>query len=604
MILHATYLALAATVALGAAAAPAGPKMREPNADEKAKILAAAPDRPAARPTTPRKLLVFSRCYGYKHTAIPFGRAAVAALAKKTGAFDVVLSNDQAMFETDNLKQFDAVFLNNTNNEIFLPENYAKLPPAAKAKAETYDKLLKASLVAWLKGGKGLAVIHAGLASFRKWPEFGTLIGGRFQSHPWNAGSTVTLKLDEPTHPVARAFGGRSFVVKDEIYQFKAPYSRDLCRVLLSIDTTKTNMKVRGLRRKDNDFAITWVKPYGKGRVFYCALGHQHDLFWNTTILTHFLDGIQYVLGDLKVPDAPVGAARASIPMATLSATPLADKAKAMGKTKNAYAWKKTDKSLAMVKGETVIWQFNFDKTEGKPYFHPLCTTDGTLLTALRPKDHPWHRALWFSWKHINGLNYWEENRKGLSQGRTEIKAIKIQAPKGRAARIDMALSFHPPDKPEVMSEKCIIDVSQPNADGIYTIDWKSTFTAGEKDVVLDRTPIPGEKGGRGYGGYAGLSLRLARELRKWPAVDSEGRKDMKIHGRQAKWMGFGDKAGRGGVFIEARKSTLGAVRWYIAKGMPYFSPAVLFAKPFTIKAGKSIELAYTITVYPAKAGK
>ena len=266
------------------------------------------------------------------------------------------------------------------------------------------------------------------------------------------------------------------------------------------------------------------------------------------------------------------------------------------------YTLKSTDTSLAMAKGKKVIWQLNFDKKEGKPYFHPLCTSDGTLLTALRPKDHPWHRALWFSWKHINGLNYWEENRKGLSQGLTEIKTVKILAKEGQPTKIDMALSYHPPGKPVVMTEKLNIVVSVPDADGVYTITWKTTFTACDKDVFLDRTPIPGEKGGKGYGGYAGLSLRLAPEQRKWPAVDSEGRKDMKIHGQAARWMGFGDKTGGGGVFVEAGKSSFGTTpRWYISKGMPYFSPAVLFAKPFTLKAGKSIDMAYTITICPKK---
>ncbi|MBA7592916.1 Vitamin B12 transporter BtuB [subsurface metagenome] len=58
------------------------------------------------------------------------------------------------------------------------------------------------------------------------------------------------------------------------------------------------------------------------------------------------------------------------------------------------------------------IWKFNFDKTEGKPYFHPLALEDGTPLTWLRPEDHPWHRGFWFSWKYINGLNYWVYGHK------------------------------------------------------------------------------------------------------------------------------------------------------------------------------------------------
>jgi len=115
----------------------------------------------------------------------------------------------------------------------------------------------------------------------------------------------VTLKVEEPTHPVALALPTPTFEVTDEIYQVKAPYSREHLRVLVSIDTSKTNMKVKGIRRTDGDFAMTWIKRYGKGRAFYCAFGQQHPLFWNPMILQHHLDGIQYVLGDLKADATP-----------------------------------------------------------------------------------------------------------------------------------------------------------------------------------------------------------------------------------------------------------------------------------------------------------
>ena len=169
------------------------------------------------------------------------------------------------------------------------------------------------------------------------------------------------------------------------------------------------------------------------------------------------------------------------------------------------YTYAATDTSLALKKGKTVIWKLNFDKKEGKPYIHPLCTSDGMLLTAMRPKDHPWHRALWFSWKHINGLNYWEENRKtGLSQGRTEITTIKILARQGKAATIDMTLSYHPPGNPALLTEKRTMVISLPDKNGVYTIKWTSASAAGDVDVHLDRTPIKGETGGKGWGGYAG----------------------------------------------------------------------------------------------------
>jgi hypothetical protein len=61
-------------------------------------------------------------------------------------------------------------------------------------------------------------------------------------------------------------------------------------------------------------------------------------------------------------------------------------------------AWRQTEHSLALVRGERVVWQSNYNPAEGKPYFHPLAVGDGPALTDLRPADHRWHRALWFSW--------------------------------------------------------------------------------------------------------------------------------------------------------------------------------------------------------------
>ena len=278
---------------------------KAPSAEEVKKIKSALPVKARVKPLKPRKLLIFSISWGYKHSAIPYGKKAFEIMGQKTKAFEPVVSDDLSNFEPGKIEQFDAILFNNTNNEIFLPENFDKLPAEQQAKAAKYDKLLKKSLVNYLKSGKGLAVTHAGVASFRKWPEYGNIIGARFENHPWNAGSTVTLKVEEPTHPVTLALPTPTFEVTDEIYQVKAPYSREHLRVLVSIDTSKTNMKVKGIRRTDGDFAMTWIKHYGKGRVFYCAFGHQHPLFWNPMILQHHLDGIQYVLGDLKADATP-----------------------------------------------------------------------------------------------------------------------------------------------------------------------------------------------------------------------------------------------------------------------------------------------------------
>ena len=275
------------------------------------------------------------------------------------------------------------------------------------------------------------------------------------------------------------------------------------------------------------------------------------------------------------------------------------------------YDWRQTDSSLALLNGDRVVWQFNFDKKQGKPYFHPVCLTDGEELTWHRPPDHPWHYGLWFSWKYINGLNYWEEDRDtGLSQGLTEIKNVEVTAHRDYSAQIAMQLSYHPPGQPAVLTESCRIRVGKPDEDGRYRIDWNSRFAAGAADVLLDRTPITGEKDGQSWGGYAGLSVRLAKNVSGWYLTDSEGRKDLEAHGKNARWMSFGGRAAESKDFSIAvfdhpenlRHPSPGFVIMDPKVPFGYFSPALLFNKPYTLPAGKSFSLQYRVLIHPGRA--
>ncbi|MBN1806372.1 MAG: PmoA family protein [Sedimentisphaerales bacterium] len=281
------------------------------------------------------------------------------------------------------------------------------------------------------------------------------------------------------------------------------------------------------------------------------------------------------------------------------------------------YDWRQTDSSLVLLNNGRVVWQFNFDKKQGKPYFHPVCLTDGTELTWHRPPDHPWHYGLWFSWKYINGLNYWEEDRKtGLSEGRTEIKNVEVIAHDDYSAQIAMQLSYHPPDQPAVLTESCNIHVGKPDEDGRYYIDWSSRFTAGAVDVLLDRTPIPGEQGGQSWGDYAGLSVRIAKDTSDWYLIDSEGRKDLQAHGKEARWMNFGGRAAGSKDFSIAIFDHPDNLRSRYTSGSPgfvimdpkvpfgYFSPAVLFNKPYTLPGRQSFSLKYRILIQPGRAEK
>src|SRR5690242_15645430 len=74
-----------------------------------------------------------------------------------------------------------------------------------------------------------------------------------------------------------------------------------------------------------------------------------------------------------------------------------------------AVTFQESDDALTCKMGDQILWRFSYNTNVGKPFFHPLSVLAGEPLTAFRPKDHPWHYGLWFSWKYINGVNYWEE---------------------------------------------------------------------------------------------------------------------------------------------------------------------------------------------------
>ncbi|MHC4733784.1 MAG: ThuA domain-containing protein, partial [Planctomycetota bacterium] len=251
------------------------------------KIEAAMPAKAVAAPKQPRKLLVFNLCKGFKHGSIPHWDKALEIMGKKTGAFEVVVSGDMAMFKAENLKKFDAVCLNNTTRLGFEgPE-------------------LRKSLMDFIKGGKGIIGIHAATDNFYKWPEAAKMMGGQFCGHPWGGGGTWAVKIDDAEHPLMTPYKGKGFKVKDEIYRTKPPlYSRDKQRVLMSLDMAdEATHKKAG--PEDTDIGVSWVKDYGKGRLFYCSLGHNNHLTWDPALLGHYLAGIQFALGDFPVDTKP-----------------------------------------------------------------------------------------------------------------------------------------------------------------------------------------------------------------------------------------------------------------------------------------------------------
>ncbi|MCH1505353.1 MAG: ThuA domain-containing protein [Verrucomicrobiales bacterium] len=267
-----------------------------------AKIAAALPANAPAKPAKARKVLVFSKTAGFRHGSIGVGAVSLTELGKKTGAFEVTHSEDESVFENDSLSEFDAVIMLNTTGEIFRPKDWPGDKTEQK-KAQDREARLKGNLLAFVREGKGLAGMHSATDTYKKWKEYNDMMGGAFVSHPWH--KKVPLKNLDPRSPVNAAFSAEGFEVTDEIYQFRDDTAlRGDRRMLLELDADKMDLSKGS--RGDRGYPVSWIDTYGRGRVFYCSLGHRDEIFWNPAVLKHYLAGIQYALGDLEADATPL----------------------------------------------------------------------------------------------------------------------------------------------------------------------------------------------------------------------------------------------------------------------------------------------------------
>ncbi|MCF7732867.1 MAG: ThuA domain-containing protein [Akkermansiaceae bacterium] len=286
---------------------PIAKKIVPPTAEWKAKIASLAPAKPRVAPKSPRKVLVSSLATGYCHDVIPHVKEVMDVLAA-TGAFEVVHSNEIDMFTPAQLKQFDAVVLNNacTKN----PKRNWFIDVLATHKDLTDEQRLaraaelEQSLTDFVAGGKGLIAVHGAVVFLNNSENFGKMLGGSFSLHP--ACQRITLTPVDPKHPLVAAFKGEPFIHTDEPYLFFRAYNDKNFRPLLEMDVAKLDPQAQTKMKGDHRY-VSWIKPHGKGRVFYVSPSHQPESYESARMLQFYLDGLQYALGDLACDDSPIG---------------------------------------------------------------------------------------------------------------------------------------------------------------------------------------------------------------------------------------------------------------------------------------------------------
>jgi uncharacterized protein len=240
----------------------------------------------AARPANAKKrILVIGAALGYQHDSITDAMATVWKLGRDNGLWDATLRTDYQLItkkplkgNAKNLDTFDAIVFANSTGAMALDDDQKK-----DLLAFVHDE------------GKGLVGIHAALDSNYQWPEWGEMLGGWFDQHPWMTFDAPVVREDG-TFPATWKFPKTS-VKKDEIYQAK-DWSRDKVNVLLRLDETKLNYENNPrIHRTDHDFAVAWTKMYGKGRVFYSTLGHTNEAWTDPDIVTMYEEAIKWALG-------------------------------------------------------------------------------------------------------------------------------------------------------------------------------------------------------------------------------------------------------------------------------------------------------------------
>lgn len=231
---------------------------------------------------------------GYQHDSISHAVATVERLGRESGAFDTFIRTDSQLitkrpivfpagtgiatgeqFNVRTLDYFDAIFF----------VGVREIDLAADQRAD---------LLSFVHDdGKGFVAAHAGATAFFSWPEFGELLGGRFDEHPWGI-ADGTVVVDDPRFPAMRHFPPR-VVVRDELYQLKN-FSRDEVHVLAHLDSSKLDLARPLVHRSDGDFPVAWSKTYGRGRVFYSSLGHDADDWDNPLLQQMYVQAIRWSL--------------------------------------------------------------------------------------------------------------------------------------------------------------------------------------------------------------------------------------------------------------------------------------------------------------------
>jgi type 1 glutamine amidotransferase len=238
-----------------------------------------------------KRLLCIGEEKGYRHEAVSHALATIERLGLETGLWETVIRTDTEPLTKKKL-EYNAKNLNDFDAVLFYTGGTLEM-----------DQQQKADLLSFVReDGKGFIGVHSAAITFVDWPEFGEMLGGYYDEHPWNTFAAPILVEDAGFPGMER--WPASFRLTDEIYQMRN-YSRSNTRVLMRLDASQVDLTNRKVKRADRDFAVSWVKRYGKGRVFYSTLGHVPENWDRPDMQAMYVGAIRWALGLVEADSTP-----------------------------------------------------------------------------------------------------------------------------------------------------------------------------------------------------------------------------------------------------------------------------------------------------------
>jgi type 1 glutamine amidotransferase/sugar phosphate isomerase/epimerase len=266
-------------------------QIKQGNDEARKKIEAALPKQAYAKPKKARTLLVIESLHGMSHNTIPHANVMLERFGATTGAWKAVFSNDLNNLTYPKIKQYDGIFLNSIVGEAFA------------------EPAVRDGLARFVREGGGLMGLHGTPWASRNWNEFADIIGAQDAPHRIEQG---VMHVYDQASPIVKPLGGKALNFKEEYYRFAVDGPKRLrwndVHVLLTVDLDDLKIEPRpwtGYTRPDKIYPVSWIRTFGKGRVFYTSIGHMPETFMTPELVGHFLAGVQYALGDLDADATP-----------------------------------------------------------------------------------------------------------------------------------------------------------------------------------------------------------------------------------------------------------------------------------------------------------